>query len=128
MRERHGVVRVKQRDRASRKNLRPSLQGSNVAVARAVLRALNDAKRRDLSDRARGGGEVPQAVVTKMWLLFACECIATIIPDAVWRELSHNELASAQKAYVVLHRVFHGGRTLPERTQLKAKVKEESCK
>ena len=138
---------MKKHNRSPRKNRRPPLQRSNAAIAKAVFRALNQVKWRRATDRELGrhlgldhrtigrwkkrlaGGEVPQAVITKKWLLFACERIATIIPDAVWRELDENGLASVRKAYAALHRVLYGGKTLPDWTLTrKAAVKEEPCK
>ena len=129
---------------------RPPLQRSNLAVARAVLRALNHQRHKHLPDRELGrrlgldhrtigrwrkrlmdvqGGEVPHTLLTKKQFWTICRRVSAILPDAMWRELDQQEIPGVWKAYVALHRVLHGGKTLPDRpSEPRPVVNEESCK
>jgi hypothetical protein len=111
----------------------PSLQRSNYAVKRAVIRALNHPKQRHLGDRALGrllgldhrtigrwrkrleGGDLPQKILTKKQFLSACARVTMILPDEMWRELTPTETESVYAAYKALYRVANGGKTLPKR-------------
>ena len=129
-----------------------SLLRSNLDVARAVLSALKHPKQRNLGDRELGrrlgldhrtigrwrkrlaGGEVLHLPLTKKQFLSACSRVSRILPDPMWGELEARDMAcvrqaynTVHQAYIALHRVLYGERTLPD-TPAAATQKEETCK